>query len=184
MPSGDGGYKAGGAASTCPGNSTDFTSWKVLPAMPAAAQVYIDNGAGQPLGYKGPSNMGAGSTVNPPPPPIFSSLKTTVAQTFVCYRIILILGCCTCSCRDKYKHRNIMSHLFRKRQHNSKKFRSHSRSKRKGRGRRCYSRCYCCYRGCHGRHLVNNYLVGKVRGGLWYVLYDMACFVEVWFLWL
>jgi 1,3-beta-glucanosyltransferase GAS5 len=63
MPAGDGGYSANGVASTCPPNSTDFTSWAVLPAMPAAAQVYINNGAGQPLGYKGPTNQDAGSGV-------------------------------------------------------------------------------------------------------------------------
>jgi hypothetical protein len=66
LPSGDGGYKSGGQASTCPGNSTDFTSWAILPAMPAAAQIYIDNGAGQALGFKGPSNQGAGATASAP----------------------------------------------------------------------------------------------------------------------
>jgi hypothetical protein len=66
MPTGDGGYNANGSASTCPENSTDFTSWAVLPAMPAAAQVYINNGAGQALGYKGPTNQDAGSGVTTP----------------------------------------------------------------------------------------------------------------------
>jgi hypothetical protein len=66
MPTGDGGYNANGSASTCPDNSTDFTSWAVLPAMPAAAQVYINNGAGQALGYKGPTNQDAGSGVPTP----------------------------------------------------------------------------------------------------------------------
>ena len=47
-------------------NSTDFTSWQVLPAIPAQAQVYIDSGAGQPLGYNGPSNQGAGAIGIPP----------------------------------------------------------------------------------------------------------------------
>lgn len=65
MPKGDGGYKSKGQASTCPANSTDFTSWQVLPAVPAKAQVYIDSGAGHPLGYDGPSNQGAGATVSP-----------------------------------------------------------------------------------------------------------------------
>lgn len=63
IPSGDGGYKANGVASTCPPNSTDFTSWVVLPAIPAAAQVYVEKGAGQPLGFNGPSNQGAGPSV-------------------------------------------------------------------------------------------------------------------------
>jgi len=68
IPSGDGGYKSNGTASDCPGNSTDFTSWVVLPAMPAGAQQYIDNGAGTALGYNGPTNQGAGSAVLPPFP--------------------------------------------------------------------------------------------------------------------
>ena len=63
MPSGDGDYKATGSASNCPGNSSDFTGWAVLPAIPSEARTYIDNGAGQPLGYNGPSNQGAGGSV-------------------------------------------------------------------------------------------------------------------------
>jgi len=66
MPSGNGDYKATGSASTCPGNSSDFTGWAVLPAIPSAAQVYINDGAGQPLGYSGPSNQGAGGSVRSP----------------------------------------------------------------------------------------------------------------------
>ena len=73
IPSGDGGYKANGQSATCPENSTDFSSWAVLPAIPAQAQVYIDNGAGQPLGYNGPSNQGVGGSVTPHSLP-FSSL--------------------------------------------------------------------------------------------------------------
>jgi|SRR5579871_5748653 1,3-beta-glucanosyltransferase GAS5 len=65
-PSGDGGYKSSGSASTCPANSTDFTSWAVIPAMPAGVQNYINNGAGTPLGYNGPSNQGAGSSATAP----------------------------------------------------------------------------------------------------------------------
>ena len=63
IPKGDGGYKSNGQASTCPANSTDFTSWKVLPAIPAKAQVYIDSGAGPALGIEGPTNQGAGPSV-------------------------------------------------------------------------------------------------------------------------
>ena len=66
MPSGDGGYKPSGSASTCPVNGTDFTSWAVLPALPPGAQNYIDNGAGKALGYTGPSNQGAGGAVPTP----------------------------------------------------------------------------------------------------------------------
>ena len=65
LPTGDGGYKSKSEASTCPVNSTDLTSWQVLPDIPAHAQVYIDSGAGQALGYSGPSNQGAGATVVP-----------------------------------------------------------------------------------------------------------------------
>lgn len=65
IPSGDGGYKSSGTASECPVNSTDFTSWTSLPALPAGAQSYIDNGAGKALGYTGPSNQGAGGSVSP-----------------------------------------------------------------------------------------------------------------------
>ena len=65
-PTGDGGYHSSGSASTCPANSTDFTSWAVLPAMPAAAEQYITGGAGTPLGYNGPSNQGAGGSASAP----------------------------------------------------------------------------------------------------------------------
>jgi 1,3-beta-glucanosyltransferase GAS5 len=91
MPSGDGGYNANGVASTCPSNSTDFTSWAVLPAMPAAAQVYINNGAGQALGYKGPTNQDAGSGV-----PTSPSYKLTI-------------GFCAGTCGDKYCYGDFMS---------------------------------------------------------------------------
>jgi 1,3-beta-glucanosyltransferase GAS5 len=60
LPTGNGGYNANGQASTCPPNSSDFTSWEVLPDIPPEAAVYITGGAGQPLGYNGPSNMGLG----------------------------------------------------------------------------------------------------------------------------
>jgi hypothetical protein len=72
MPSGDGDYKATGSASNCPGNSSDFTGWAVLPAIPSAAQGYINNGAGQALGYNGPSNQGLGPDV--PSPTTFPSV--------------------------------------------------------------------------------------------------------------
>ena len=63
LPTGNGGYDPNGQPSTCPPNSTDFTSWDSLPNIPPEAEVYIQNGAGQPLGYNGPSNQGAGPTV-------------------------------------------------------------------------------------------------------------------------
>lgn len=65
LPTGDGGYSSTGQASTCPPNSTDFTSWVTLPDIPSEAEVYIQKGAGQPLGYNGPSNQGAGPSVRP-----------------------------------------------------------------------------------------------------------------------
>jgi hypothetical protein len=92
MPSGDGGYKSGGQASECPANSSDFSSWAVLPAMPAAAQIYIQSGAGQALGYTGPSNQGAGASVPP--------LST-----------LLISGLCASTCWDEYGYRDVLSKL-------------------------------------------------------------------------
>jgi 1,3-beta-glucanosyltransferase GAS5 len=63
MPSGNGGYDANGQPSTCPPNSTDFTSWgSVLPDTPSQALLYIQSGAGTPLGFNGPSNQGAGAS--------------------------------------------------------------------------------------------------------------------------
>lgn len=85
LPTGDGGYTSNGQASTCPPNSTDFTSWQVLPPIPAQAQAYVESGAGQPLGYGGPSNQGAGATVFPP-------------ETFE----VDDVGYWTCSCGDEY----------------------------------------------------------------------------------
>jgi hypothetical protein len=66
LPSGDGGYKASGQMSTCPPNSTDFTSWSVLPPTPPEAEQYIESGAGQPLGFNGPSNQGQGGSATGP----------------------------------------------------------------------------------------------------------------------
>jgi 1,3-beta-glucanosyltransferase GAS5 len=80
-PIGDGGYSSSGSASTCPANSTDFTSWSVLPAMPAAAQQYIDNGAGKALGYSGPSNQGAGGSASAPVPAGTNTATSTSCPT-------------------------------------------------------------------------------------------------------
>ena len=59
-PSGDGGYKSSGKASTCP---TESQTWQVsdfknmdLPGMPSGAQKYMKDGAG-----KGPGINGKGS---------------------------------------------------------------------------------------------------------------------------
>jgi hypothetical protein len=93
IPTDDGGYKPGGQASACPANSTDFTSWAVLPALPAGAQAYIDNGAGKALGYNGPTNQGAGSSV-----------ETLLS--------VLMIGFCPGFSWDEYQYRHILSELY------------------------------------------------------------------------
>lgn len=63
-PSGDGGYKSTGSASTCP---TKSTSWNVtisadqLPAFPSGASDYLKNGAGSGPGLKGDGSQSSGS---------------------------------------------------------------------------------------------------------------------------
>ncbi|KAF1359623.1 hypothetical protein EJ07DRAFT_118330 [Lizonia empirigonia] len=63
-PSGDGGYKASGSASTCP---TKSSSWNVtisddqLPAFPSGASDYLKNGAGTGPGLKGDGSQSSGS---------------------------------------------------------------------------------------------------------------------------
>lgn len=63
-PSGDGGYKSSGSASTCPDESK---SWNVtmkadkLPAFPSGASDYLKNGAGKGPGLKGDGSQSAGS---------------------------------------------------------------------------------------------------------------------------
>ena len=68
-PTGDGGYKASGAASQCPPQSAD---WDVtttdLPAIPAPAEKYMTQGAGP-----GPGLTGAGSQTAGTPSTGFSS---------------------------------------------------------------------------------------------------------------
>ena len=66
IPTGDGDYKSSGQRSQCPPNSTDFTSWVDLPPTPPEAEQYIQSGAGQPLGFNGPSNEGAGGSATGP----------------------------------------------------------------------------------------------------------------------
>lgn len=63
-PTGDGGYKQNGTASTCPTKSdtwqvTDFTG-EELPAMPSAAAAYMKNGAGTGPGLTGDGSQNAG----------------------------------------------------------------------------------------------------------------------------
>ena len=61
-PSGDGGYKATGSASTCPSkSSTWLVSGDGLPAMPPKASQYFKNGAGQGQGLTGPGSQDVGA---------------------------------------------------------------------------------------------------------------------------
>ena len=61
-PSGDGGYKSSGSASTCP---TKSSTWLVtgdgLPAMPPQASQYFKNGAGQGMGLTGSGSQDVGA---------------------------------------------------------------------------------------------------------------------------
>lgn len=56
-PSGDGGYKEDGEPSECPEKSDLWEAENDLPPMPSAASKYLQNGAGEPRGTDGPSNM-------------------------------------------------------------------------------------------------------------------------------
>ncbi|WBW73973.1 spore wall 1,3-beta-glucanosyltransferase Gas4 [Schizosaccharomyces osmophilus] len=56
-PKGDGGFRENASPSECPRNSTYFQAWDVLPTMPKEAKVYLEEGAGEPLGIDGPTNM-------------------------------------------------------------------------------------------------------------------------------
>ena len=65
-PSGDGGYKANGAASKCPSMSStwevkDFTGME-LPSIPQGAVKYMNKGAGKGPGLSGPGSQNAGGT--------------------------------------------------------------------------------------------------------------------------
>jgi len=60
-PSGDGGYKTDGRASECPPQSEDWeVSSNALPAMPANAEKYMDEGAGEAVGLEGEGSHFAG----------------------------------------------------------------------------------------------------------------------------
>ena len=62
LPTGDGGFKSTGSASTCPSASK---TWLVgndsLPAMPAQASQYFKNGAGNGAGLQGGGSQDAGA---------------------------------------------------------------------------------------------------------------------------
>lgn len=61
-PSGDGGYKSSGSASTCPPQSA---TWNVtsdaLPALPAPAAKFMKQGAGTGVGLTGAGSQNAGT---------------------------------------------------------------------------------------------------------------------------
>jgi len=60
-PSGDGGFKSSGSASECPAESEDWeVSTTALPAMPAKAEKYMDDGAGTGPGLAGDGSHFAG----------------------------------------------------------------------------------------------------------------------------
>lgn len=60
-PTGDGGYKSSGTASECPSESEDWeVSTTVLPAMPANAEKYMEEGAGTGPGLDGDGSHFAG----------------------------------------------------------------------------------------------------------------------------
>lgn len=60
-PTGDGGYKSSGSASECPSESEDWeVSTTALPAMPANAEKYMDDGAGTGPGLEGDGSHFAG----------------------------------------------------------------------------------------------------------------------------
>lgn len=69
VPSGDGGAKTSGSASTCPpaSDSWDISPWSgsALPAIPSGAQQYMTKGAGKGPGLTGDGSQNApgGSTV-------------------------------------------------------------------------------------------------------------------------
>ncbi|KAF2122834.1 beta-glucanosyltransferase [Lophiotrema nucula] len=63
-PTGDGGFKSTGAASTCPGKSSTWNvtiSAEQLPAFPDGADSYFKNGAGNGPGLTGAGSQNSGS---------------------------------------------------------------------------------------------------------------------------
>ena len=61
-PSGDGGYKSSGSASTCPPQSPTWdVSNDALPALPAPAAKFMTQGAGAGVGLTGAGSQDAGT---------------------------------------------------------------------------------------------------------------------------
>ncbi|KAI9884547.1 MAG: beta-glucanosyltransferase [Watsoniomyces obsoletus] len=79
-PSGDGGYKREGRSSTCPRKSAN---WEVddtaLPALPANARKYYEQGAGTGVGLGGPGSQEAGEPSSGNAPPGSGAVTTTAA---------------------------------------------------------------------------------------------------------
>lgn len=62
LPTGDGGYRSDGQASTCPSKSSTFlVSGQGLPAMPPKASDYFKSGAGSGPGLNGDGSQEAGA---------------------------------------------------------------------------------------------------------------------------
>lgn len=70
-PSGDGGYKSNGTASTCPDSSDTFKiseagfTGEELPAIPSGAVKYMSSGAGDGPGLTGDGSQNSGSSSTP-----------------------------------------------------------------------------------------------------------------------
>lgn len=68
-PSGDGGYNKKGGSSKCPtkeGPAWDVNGEEKLPALPSAAQKYMENGAGEGPGLGGSGSQTSGSKAEGP----------------------------------------------------------------------------------------------------------------------
>lgn len=83
-PSGDGGYKSSGAASTCPASSdtfelNDFTG-ESLPAIPSGATKYMSQGAGAGPGLTGDGSQNAGGGSSGTATPGSGSATTTASR--------------------------------------------------------------------------------------------------------
>lgn len=64
-PTGDGGYKSSGVASSCPPKSDTFLQGdEGLPGLPKTAEVFFQNGAGDGVGFEGPGSQDLGDESN------------------------------------------------------------------------------------------------------------------------
>jgi hypothetical protein len=88
-PSGDGKYQTGLKISDCPSKSNNWEASDDLPAFPKAAEKYMQNGAGKPLGDQnlmsgGSGESGSGSTTGSgsSPTPTGSSGKSAASAGY------------------------------------------------------------------------------------------------------